>query len=192
MSGDAGLSLVSSPLSQPAGQDRSQWFAVHTRARHETRVFYELQNQSICGFVPMICEVHRWTDRRKIVNVPLFPCYTFVRLIPSPEVRLRVLQTPGVLRLVGFGGKPAPIPEEQIHSIKRVLARNVPFSSCGFLSLGQRVRIRGGALEGVEGILVGRNGDRKLVISIELIHQSIAIVVEGYDIEPIGELSAVA
>src|SRR5262245_45398942 len=109
MSSVATLNHMSSPLSSPAGQNESQWFAVHTHARHEARVFSTLQSQSICGFMPMICEVHRWTDRRKIVQVPLFPCYAFVRVIPSPEMRLRVLQTPGVLCLVGFGGKPAPI-----------------------------------------------------------------------------------
>ena len=177
-------------ISFPGNLEESEWFAVHTRARHEAHAFYELQNKGIRGFAPVIREVHRWTDRRKIVDVPLFPCYLFVHIRLSTELRLRVLQTPGVLRFVGFNGKPAPIPDEQIESVKKVLARNVPFSSCGFLNIGQRVRIRGGALEGVEGTLTGCDGERKLVISVELIHQSIAIVVEGYDIEPIGELAA--
>lgn len=177
------VSDVSAKVAEP---HEPQWFAVHTRAQHEKQAFATLEEKGISTFAPMISQVHRWTDRRKIVNVPLFPCYLFVRIAPSPDINLQVLQTTGVLRFVGFSGGPAPIPEEQIENVKAVLVQNVPFSCCGFLNVGQRVRIRGGALEGVEGILTGCKGNHKLIVSIDLIQKSMAVVVEGYDIEPIG------
>jgi transcription termination/antitermination protein NusG len=162
-----------------------QWYAVQTRAKHEKKVGTELWQKGLMSFAPTIREAHRWTDRRKIVEVPLFRCYTFVRAVLSPDVRQAVVQTPGVLRFVGFGEGPVPIPDGQIESIQTVLASNAPFSSCPVLKEGDKVRVRGGALDGVEGVLMARNGDRKLVISIDLIQQSMAVALEGYDIDPV-------
>ena len=165
--------------------DDEQWFAVMTRSRHEKKAGTEIEKRGITTFVPTAREVHRWSDRRMVVEMPLFANYAFVKISMSPRHRLSVLQAPGVLRFVEFNDGPVPIPESEIEAIKILMTNNVPFSSCGFLNIGQRVRIRGGSLDGVEGVLVGRNGDRRLVISINLIQQSIAMVVEGYDVEPV-------
>jgi transcription antitermination factor NusG len=155
------------------------------RAKHEKRIASELREKGTETFLPVASRVHRWSDRRAVVEVPLFPCYVFVHMDLISVPRLRVLRTAGVFRFVGFTGGPAPIPDVEIESVQAVLSNRLPIASCGFVRVGERVRIRGGALDGVEGILVGHNGGRKLIISIDLIQQSVAMAVEGYDIEPV-------
>lgn len=159
------------------------WYAIQTRARHEKRIGAELHLRGIHAFVPTMDQAHRWSDRTKIVDVPLFSCYVFVRLAASSKQRLEVLKTPGVFRFVSVNGVPAQIPDHQIESIQAVLSNRLPFSTTGFVQIGQRVRICGGALDGVEGVLKQHKGGQKLVISVDLIQQSIELTVEGYSIE---------
>ncbi|HYH01141.1 MAG TPA: UpxY family transcription antiterminator [Terriglobales bacterium] len=177
--------MPEAPVNSDHVSKETEWYAVQTRAKHERKVGAELQRKSITTYVPTIREVHRWSDRRAVVDVPLFPCYAFIRASLTATLRLATLQTAGVLKFVGFNKGPAPIPDSQMDSVVAVLSHNVPFSSCGFITVGKRVRIRGGALDGVEGVLVGRNGDRRLIVSIELIQQSLEVVIEGYDVEPV-------
>jgi transcription antitermination factor NusG len=98
---------------------------------------------------------------------------------------LIVLRTEGVIGFVGVRGEGTPVRDAEIESVRLLLSRGVPFAAYPFLKIGQRVRIRGGSLDGVEGVIVGDKGDRKLVISVELIQRSVAITVEGYDLEPV-------
>jgi transcription antitermination factor NusG len=160
-----------------------RWYAVQTRAKHEKKVTAELLQRGMKTFLPAAREVRRWSDRRQVIEVPLFPCYIFVHTDLTVAPRMAVLQTAGVFRFVGFNHGPVPIPDAQIEGVQAVLAKELPVSSCGFIKVGDKVRIRGGALDGVEGVLAGRNGERRLIISIELIQQSMAVMVEGYDIE---------
>jgi transcription antitermination factor NusG len=162
-----------------------QWFAVHTRCRHEKHVATQLEDKGVEVFLPLAREVRRWSDRRKLVEIPLFSCYVFVRLGLTSRARVLAVQVPGVLRFVGFHDGPAAIPSSEIEAIQKALSVQTNCSPYAFLKAGQRVRIRGGSLDGLEGILVGRQGERRLVISINLIQQSMAVVVEGYDIEPL-------
>jgi transcription antitermination factor NusG len=118
------------------------------------------------------------------VELPLFPCYAFARIDPSPEARLKVLRIGGVLGLVGDAGLGTPIPESQIEAVRTLLVHKVPFDPYVFLKIGQRVRVRGGSLDGLEGILVRRNGTRRLVISVETLDRSLSINVEGLEVEP--------
>ena len=165
------------PVAEP------QWYAVHTRSRHEKLVVNQLEQRGIKTFLPLISEVHRWSDRRKVVQLPLFSCYAFVHMRLLPELWYKVMQTNGVLRFVGVRGEGIPIPESQIESLRAVLSSAVPYALCPFLQVGQRVRIRGGALDGIEGLLTARNGDRTLVISVEPIQRSIAVRVDQYQVE---------
>jgi transcription antitermination factor NusG len=160
-----------------------RWYAVHTRAKHEKKVTAELQQRGMKAFLPAAREVRRWSDRRQVIETPLFPCYVFVHTDLAVAPRMTVLQTAGVFRFVGFSHGPVPIPDAQIEGVQAVLAKHLPVSLCGFIKIGDKVRIRGGALDGVEGVLTGRNGERRLIISIDLIQQSMAVIVEGYDIE---------
>jgi transcription antitermination factor NusG len=163
-----------------------QWYAVHTRAKHERKVATQLSNKGITAFVPTVKERHRWSDRQKIVEVPLFVCYVFVNVLAWQQVHHELLRTSGFLRWVGVNGEPAAIPDAQIEAVRSTLTSGLSFSPYPFLKLGQKVRVRGGSLEGVEGILVRRTGDARLILSLDLIQQSLALTIEGYDVEPIA------
>jgi transcription antitermination factor NusG len=162
----------------------SHWYALHTRARHEKLVVQRLAERGVETFLPIVTEVHRWSDRKKTVQLPLFGCYVFAQFIPNRAERLRVLRVDGVLGLVGSQGEGTPIPAEQIDSVRTLVDGNVPWAAHPFLKIGQRVRIRSGALDGLEGVLVSRNGSDTLVISVDAIQRSLAVRVEGYQVEP--------
>jgi len=168
-----------------AGEDAARWYAVHTRARHEKTVSDRLREQGLATFLPLVKETHDWSDRKKIVELPLFGCYVFVRFAPGHRDRLRVCRTDGVLQVVGTRGEGTPIPDEQIETVKMVLSEQLPFTTHPFLKIGQRVRIRGGSLDGVEGVLLSRNGDRTLVVSVDAIQRSLAVRIEGYRVEAV-------
>jgi transcription antitermination factor NusG len=161
------------------------WYAVQTRSRHEKKVAEEIHDKGISAFLPLITQIHSWSDRKKEVELPLFPGYVFVRTSPSPESRISVLRTPGVAGFVGSQGRGTPIPDTQIDAIRIILDRNVPFETYPFLEINQRVRIRGGSLDGVEGTLVAKNTDKSLVVSIDLIKRSISVRVTGYEVEKV-------
>jgi len=163
----------------------SQWYAIHTRARHEKSIATRLESQRFKTFLPLVSEVHRWSDRRKVVELPLFSCYVFVKLHASIEERLRIFRLDGVISFVGVGWEGTPIPEAQIEAVRSLLAQQLPCCVHPFVKIGQRVRIRGGALDGIEGTLLSRNGDRTLVVSIDAIQRSLAVRIDGYDFEPV-------
>lgn len=160
------------------------WYAVHTRSRHEKFVARRLEEQGITTFVPTRMEMRRWSDRRRLVEFPLFSCYAFVSLPWKPELRAKVLRTHGVLGFVSFGADAVRIPDVEIENIRTVLAGMVPYTPYPFLKVGQRVRIRGGALDGMEGILLAPSGNNTLVISVEPIQRSLAVNIDGYAVEP--------
>jgi transcription antitermination factor NusG len=168
-----------------AQPETPHWYAIATRSRHEKKVAAQLTEKNITTFLPLITETHRWSDRRKVVELPLFPGYAFVYTPASSQQRLRVLQTVGVIGFVGIHGFGIPIPEKQIDDLRTLVATKLPCALYAFLREGQRVRVRGGCLDGVEGFLVGFKPDRSLVISLDPIHRSIAIRVEGYDVTPV-------
>jgi transcription elongation factor/antiterminator RfaH len=181
----SGSQLWEVPTIAPAIATAStSWYAVQTRARHEKIVAHKLRQQGLDIFLPLMTETHRWSDRRKIVEVPLFSCYLFANLALSNEQRSHVCRVDGVLNFVGVRGEGTSIPDEQIESIRTLTAQQLACSAHPFLKVGQRVRIRGGALDGVEGILQSQNGDRTLVVSIDAIQRSLAVRIEGYDVEP--------
>ncbi len=165
------------------GCEGAQWYALHTRPQHEKSVVSHLQRQGLTTFLPLVSEVHRWSDRHKVVQMPLFSCYAFVYMRLLPESWARVMNVTGVLRFVGVRREGIPIPDSQIHAVQVLLESKLPYQICPFLEIGQRVRIRGGVLHGVEGILTGRNGDRVLVISVEPIQRSISVRIGDYGVE---------
>jgi transcription termination/antitermination protein NusG len=168
-----------------ADADVEEWYALQTRARHEKAVVQRLSDKGVTTFLPLLKQVHRWSDRRKTVEVPLFGCYVFAKLPPQNDQRLRVLVVDGVLSFVGPRGQGIPIPEEQIDAVRKLIEEQLPYCSHPFLKIGQRVRVRGGSLDGVEGILTSRSGERKLVISVDAIQRSLGVCIEGYDVEPV-------
>jgi transcription termination/antitermination protein NusG len=174
----------STPPLANSGEDYS-WFAVQTKARHEKRVAAQLEERGVEAFLPLLSEVHRWSDRKRQVQVPLFTTYVFVRIGGDKRARVNVLQTNGVFGFVGIRGMGVPIPDQQIETVQAILREKVVFSPHPFLDIGQKVRIRGGSLDGICGVLSAINGDRSLIVSVESIQRSLAIRIDGYGIEPV-------
>ena len=161
------------------------WYAVHTYPRHEKAVSERMRQQGLATFLPTVTEVHRWSDRKKTVELPLFSCYVFVNFAPCNEDRIKVLRTNGVIGLVGTRGVGTPIPEEQIQAVRTVLSQDMICGPHPFLRVGQRVRVRGGALDGIEGVLQACKGERTLIISIDAIQRSLAVRIDGYQVEAV-------
>jgi transcription antitermination factor NusG len=184
------VSALSWELAQPVLPVETEtgtenWYGLHTRSRHEKIVAQRLAERGVTTFLPLVTEVHRWSDRKKSVQTPLFSCYVFAKFVPNRTERLRVLRVEGVFGLVGARGEGIAIPDEQIAAVRGVVEGQLPWSSHPFLKIGQRVRIRSGALDGLEGVLVQRDGDRTLIISVDAIQRSLAVRVEGYEVEPV-------
>lgn len=157
-----------------------QWFAACTRSNHEKCAATQLEERCIEHFLPLYESVRRWKDRRKRLAFPLFPGYLFVRI--SLQERLRVLLTPGVVRLVGFDNRPAALPDEEIEALRSVMVHGIHSEPHPYLRVGRKVRITRGALAGMEGVLVRKKGRVRLVLSIDLIRQSAMIEVDSGDV----------
>jgi transcription antitermination factor NusG len=171
-------------LEYPAKAALPQWFAVQTRYRFEKRVAEQLNNKGMEIFLPLRKENHIWSDRQKAVTIPLFPGYAFVRLDGSLSSRRNMLQTAGLIGFVNFGGIPASVPPTQIEDLRLLLREKVSCSLFPFVEVGRRVRIKGGCLNGLEGVLA-QHDKSKLVISIDSIQRSLTIAIQGYDLESV-------
>lgn len=162
-----------------------EWFAVQTKPRHEKVVACALEEKDVKTLLPLYPAVHQWSDRRQKLQLPLFPNYVFVRISTSSKSRAVVLRTNGVRSFVGMRGVGVCIPDEEIDAIQRILAERVSLTNSSFLTVGQKVRIRGGSLDGVQGILMAESNARSLVVSVECIQRSLAIRIDGYRVEAV-------
>jgi transcription antitermination factor NusG len=173
------------PCALPAktGMTRLHWYALYTSANHEKKVAAELGWRSVENFLPLYSSVRRWKDRKVRLQMPLFPGYVFVHLALND--RLRVLQVPGVAKLVSFGGLPVALPDEQLEALRAGLSGQMRAEPHPFLTVGRRIRILRGPFEGIEGILVRRKGVLRVVLSLELILRSVAVEVDASEVEPI-------
>jgi len=161
-----------------------RWYAAYTRANHERRVADQLIERGVENFLPQYESVRKWKDRRVRLQMPLFPGYVFVHL--ALQSRLQVLQVPGVAYLVGFGGKPVAVPEEEFAKIRGFLKPGLRAEPHPYLTAGRRVRVRSGPLAGTQGIVLRRKGNFRLVISIELIQRAVAVNIDAADLEALG------
>jgi transcription antitermination factor NusG len=167
-----------------AAEAKKQWFAVYTTCRHEKRVAEHFSRRGIEHYLPLYRSQRIWKDGSRVtLSLPLFPGYVFVHI--GRMGRVPVLQVPGVLWVVGkSGSEPTPLPEFEIDTLRTALdpLHVEPFPT---LAAGQRVRIQAGPLAGIEGIVVRRQNSFRVVITLELIMQSIAVEVNADDLEPI-------
>ncbi len=163
--------------------DQPEWYAAYTNARHEKRVTEYLSGRLVECYLPSYRSVRRWQDRRKEIELPLFPGYVFVKI--AYRSRMQVLTAPGVVQIVSFDGKPAAIQESEIEALRQGLSRTSRFEPHPYLKVGRRVRVRSGPLSGMEGILLRRKDGFRLVLSIELITRSVATEVDEADVEPV-------
>jgi transcriptional antiterminator NusG len=159
------------------------WYAAYTCANHEKKAAAEISRRGVESFLPVYQAVRRWSDRRIELQMPLFSGYVFVHL--ALRERLKVLQVPGVARLVGFGGLPVALPDEQINALRAGLRGQLRAEPHPFLTVGRRVRIKFGPLAGFQGILLRKKGSFRFVLSLELIQRSVAADVDLADIEPV-------
>ena len=158
------------------------WYALYTCPRHEKRVAEQIKQRRISCFLPLYRSVRRWKDRRKELELALFPGYVFVRI--ALKDRLRVLQMASVVRFVSFNGHPVPLPDREIESLMNGLSSGVRAEPHPYLKLGRSVRVRYGPLAGAQGILVRRKDKFRVVLSLDLIMRSVAVEVDEADIEP--------
>lgn len=168
---------VTDPFSQPL------WYAGYTAARHEKRVAEHFSQRGLEHFLPLYETIHRWNNGRHRVSLPLFPGYIFVR-IPLQE-RLRVLEVPGFVRLVGFNALPQPLPEADIEKMREALGTGMLVEPYPYLTVGTRVEVRNGPLTGMTGILLRRQNKYRVVISVDLIMRSMVVEVAADDVAPI-------
>jgi transcription antitermination factor NusG len=169
-------------MPQEPGAEAS-WFAVHTRPRYERKVERQLRERGIVSFLPVVRETHKWSDRLKTIDAPMFPCYLFVRISTAGHARSTVLGVPGVAGFVGVRRAALPIPAPEVEALQRLVASQLDCQPHFFVTTGQRVRILGGCLDGVEGQVVRYDGGDRLVIAVSGIRRAVAVCVQGYDFE---------
>jgi transcription antitermination factor NusG len=178
---DSASEIVVREPELPGAYVEPNWYVAYTRANHEKRVAEQLEGRAVDYFLPSYKSVRRWKDRRVQLELPLFPGYVFVRL-PLRD-RLRVLEVPGVVRLVGFNGHPAALPEKEIESLRESLTRQSKVKPHPYLTVGRRVRIKSGPLSPLEGILVRKKGSFHIIVSIDLIMRSVIAQVDVSDVQ---------
>lgn len=153
-----------------------QWFALRVRSHCEKMVAAAARAKGFEDFLPLLTHRQRWSDRSKWVEIPLFPGYLFCRL--NPEHRFSLLTIPGVMHIVGVGTSPAPVDEREILAIQHAIHSDARIEPWSFLETGQRVRLSSGPLTGVEGILIETEEERRLVVGLTILKQSLAVKIE--------------
>ncbi|HZR55267.1 MAG TPA: UpxY family transcription antiterminator [Terriglobales bacterium] len=156
------------------------WYAVYTCARHEKYVAKQLEERQIESFLPLYRSWHSWKDRRKEVELALFPSYVFVRIVA--QTKLRVLQVPGVVHLVSFNGQPAEMPEQEIEALRNGLEQRVYAEPHPYLKAGRMVRVKRGPLAGTQGILIRKKDKLRVILSLDVLMRSVAVEVDAADI----------
>jgi transcription antitermination factor NusG len=171
-------------------QEQPSWYAVFTRSRQEKLATLTLKSLGIRNFLPLIEEERQWSDRKKLVEIPLFPGYLFVQIPRTVEAQLTVRKVPGVVNFVGNQNGPLAVPESELDSVQAVLSRGSGCSPCPFIQAGDRVRVVAGALAGIEGTLLRHGAQSKLIISVEMIKRSVSVNVAASDVEPLLQVPA--
>jgi transcription antitermination factor NusG len=164
-------------------EDASDWWALYTRHRHEKAVAEMLAAKNFEVFLPLYESIRRWSDRKMLITLPLFPCYVFVR--GGLHRRLDVVTTPGVHTILFHGERVATIPDSEIQGIRKAVDGPSRIEPHPFLKCGERVRVIRGSLEGVEGILVRKKNVYRLVLSVDMMAQSAAVEIDATDVEPV-------
>ena len=159
------------------------WFAVWTRSRHEQSVREQLERKHITSFLPTITRWSRWKDRKKKIDWPLFPGYCFAQF--DPEDALPILKCVGVVNIVSFDGKPAPIPDSELDSVRLLVTSELQYDPCPMIHEGMMVSVVHGPLRGVVGRLMRKDAPKaRLVLSVNLIGQAVSVEVDAADVKP--------
>ena len=175
---------ISHPDTDPNAA-KAAWYVVHTSNHHERRVERRLQERGLEVFLPRLTVVRRWRDRKKILQVPLFPGYLFVHdALETSSAYYDIIIAPGVVQILGNNGKLQAVSLETIESIRLATASDRPYYPYRYLLKGKRVRVVDGPLAGVIGIIRGRKEQkRKVVVEVELFHRAMAVELEDEAVE---------
>lgn len=161
-----------------------KWYAVQVRPRSEKSVAAALVAKGFEGFLPLYKRRSRWSDRIKVLELPLFDGYMFCRL--DITKRLPILVTANVIGIVGIARTPVPVDDKEMDAIFSVVLAGAGAEPCPYLQVGQRVRIDRGALSGVEGILLAQARPARLVVSVTLLQRSVSVEIDETLARPIG------
>ena len=160
-----------------------QWYALWTRSRHEQVVREQLEQKQIESFLPTVTRWSRWKDRKKKIDWPLFPGYCFAQF--DPDNALPILKCTGVVNIVSVEGKPAPIPEYELDSVRLLVSSELQFDPCPLIREGMMVEVVHGPLRGVVGRLLRKDAPKALlVLSVDLIGQAVRVEVDAADVKP--------
>lgn len=152
------------------------WFALTVKPRHEKAVAQSLRHRGLEDFLPLYSVRHRWSDRVKAVELPLFPGYVFCRF--DYEQRLPVLITPGVTSIVGCTKLPTPVSEDEIAAVRIILASGLAAQPWPVVRVGQSIRVESGSLAGLQGILIREKDSSRVVVSLELLQRAVAVEID--------------
>jgi len=155
----------------------SRWYAIYTRSRYEKKVSMELEERGLEHFLPLVPQLRYWKDRKKIVNMPIFPGYVFVNINISEKIR--VLRANGVVRFIEFNGSPSPIPDAQIEDVRQLLKYPDRVETASYFNCGDPVEITAGPFSGIRGKIIHSRGKQRLLVGIEIIHQAISVEIDS-------------
>jgi transcription antitermination factor NusG len=161
--------------------EEDAWYALYTRHQHEKTIAEMLTNKGFDVFLPLYQSIRRWKDRKKTLSMPLFPGYVFLR--GGLSRRVQILSTPGVHMILCRGSQVSYIPDGEIRAIQRTVEGPYRVEPHPFLKCGDKVRVRRGALEGVEGVLVRKKNLCRLVLSVDMLAQSVGVEIDAADVE---------
>ena len=174
-------------MTQPISQMSPAWYAIYAQVRHESKVYSRLLAKSFECLLPQIERWSRRRDRRKKIQVPIFPGYLFVHTVLDNHHQVKILQTAGVVRIVRTKDSPLPVPDSQMNSLITLLGNANVLTTHPYLNEGMRVRIVNGPLYGCEGILVRKKNEKaRLVVSIDIIQQAVSVELSEEDVEPLS------
>jgi transcription antitermination factor NusG len=171
-------------LNDNSSSSGASWFALHVKRRNEKVIADILGNKGFEHFVPLYERQSSWRGRPVVLQCALFPGYVFCRFNPF-ERQVPIMTTPGVLRIVGYGNRPAAIDHEEIEALQTVTRAGLAAEPFPYLTCGTRVRIQRGVLEGVEGLLLSVKNQDRLLLSITLLQRSIALEIERSCVIPL-------
>lgn len=163
---------------------KTNWYAVYVKSRHEFVVSGELREKGIETFLPSVTKLHQWKDRKKQVDVPLFPGYLFVSIAPEPGAFLNVIKTRGMVTFISLvPGHPTPVAPEEIDSLKIVLGSGERVDIYPHLQEGTPVRVTKGVFRGARGVLKQKHDQHFFLVSMELLGRSVAVKIYAGDVE---------
>lgn len=170
-------------MNKPA--KRSNWYVAYTYPQTERKIDLKLRQMGISSFLPMHTVIRQWSDRKKKLEVPLFPNYIFINSLPHE--RFNALHIKEIVRFVSFEGVPAVVSDEIVESLKKILNGDIEVSAEIMYSEGEKVKIRDGRFAGAEGTMIRRNGKTRLLIQIEALHTQISVEVSAGNVEIISD-----